>query len=204
MATLITDPQLEQRVHRERRASGVDRYDEVWDGVYLMTPMPNDQHQEIVSRLVSILEDLIGWPGAGKVRPGVNLSDRAEGWDENYRVPDVAVFLNDTAAHNHESHWQGAADFLIEVVSPNDRAREKIAFYSQLGVRELLVIDRGPWRVELFRHTDDGLTSVAVSEVDDKKQIVCETVPISLRLVSGDDRPHIEVVASVGERTWRV
>ena len=36
--------------------------------------------------------------GAGDVSPGVNLSDRDDGWEQNYREPDVAVFLHDTKA----------------------------------------------------------------------------------------------------------
>ena len=71
--------------------------------------------------------------------PGVNLSDRDEGWEQNFREPDVAVFLRDGKAINCGTHWQGAADFLVEIISPGERTREKIPFYSSLGVVELLV-----------------------------------------------------------------
>src|SRR3954454_1477279 len=56
-------------------------------------PVPNDEHQEIVSGLTGIFEALIVWTGLGKARPGTNVSDRAKGWKKNYRCPDVAVFL---------------------------------------------------------------------------------------------------------------
>ena len=61
MAALITDPELEERLIRHRQASGADRYDEVWDGLYVMSPIPNSEHQRMVSRLVAILEDVVGW-----------------------------------------------------------------------------------------------------------------------------------------------
>jgi hypothetical protein len=57
---LIRDPEVELRLRAERAATGADRHDEVWEGIYMMAPMPNDEHQQIVSRFVSILEEIIG------------------------------------------------------------------------------------------------------------------------------------------------
>ena len=95
--------------------------------------------------------------------PGVNLSDRDKGWEQNYREPDVAVFLRDGKAINCGTHWRGAADFLVEIISPGERTREKIPFYSSLGVVELLIIDRDPWTLELYRHQNGQLAKVGQS-----------------------------------------
>ena len=76
MAILVTDPCLEERLRTEREASGADRYDEVWEGVYMMAPMPTDEHQKIVSRLGHVVEDVLGDAELAEIRPGVNLSDR--------------------------------------------------------------------------------------------------------------------------------
>lgn len=43
MATMIHDRLLEERLHNERAATGADRYDEIWEGVYMMAPMPNNE-----------------------------------------------------------------------------------------------------------------------------------------------------------------
>ena len=40
MATLITDPKLEEQLRAQRAEWGGDRYDEVWEGTYLMNPLP--------------------------------------------------------------------------------------------------------------------------------------------------------------------
>ena len=48
MATLVIDPGLERALLERRRASRGDRWDEVWDGVYVMAPLPNMEHQELV------------------------------------------------------------------------------------------------------------------------------------------------------------
>ena len=179
MATIIRDTELEQRLQAERAACGADRYDEVWEGVYVMSSMPNDEHQMIVNELTSILQDLIGWPGLGHVRPGVNVSDRTEGWQANYRVPDVAVFLNQTKAKNHSSFWFGGPDLAIEVVSPNDQTLDKVDFYAAVATRELLVIHRDPWQLALYCLTSQGLQVQTSATAENGLAVVCETVASS-------------------------
>ena len=56
MTTLIIDPVWEEMVLEERRANGADRFDEVWDGVYIMSPMANNEHQAIGTRLAAIYD----------------------------------------------------------------------------------------------------------------------------------------------------
>ena len=204
MATLITDPSLEQRLRAEREASGADRFDESWEGIYMMTPMPNNEHQQIVTRLSSILQEVVGWSGQGEVCAGVNLSDRETDWKQDYRVPDIAVFLPSGDAQNRGTHWQGAADFLVEVISTDDRTREKLPYYASLGVRELLLIDRDPWAVELYRLGEKGFAQVGVSRLDDAQVLRSEQVPLTFRLVAGDDRPVVEVSLADGEKRWEV
>lgn len=204
MATMITDPKLEESLKAERRASGADRYDEVWEGIYMMAPMPNDEHQEIVSRMVSILEEIVGWPGLAKVRPGVNVSDRKDDWQQNYRVPDVAVFLQGGRAKNCGAYWLGGPDFAIEVVSPEDQTREKIPFYEQAGVQELLVIDRAPWALELMRNTGSRLELAGRTELGQQTVLECETVPLSFSIAPASPRPSIEVTHRDSGKQWRV
>jgi Uma2 family endonuclease len=204
MATLITDPWLEERIRAEREAIGADRYDEVWEGVCMMAPMPGDEHQDIVTACAAILHDTIQLPGLGKVRAGINVSDRREGWKQNYRVPDVAVFLSDGTAENLGTHWLGGPDFAIEVVSPHDRAREKIPFYEQVGVRELLLVDRDPWQLELRRLRDGRLAEVGRNQLDSGNVLTAETASLTFQLVPGDERPQIAVTHFASERKWVV
>lgn len=149
MATFIADRDVERELRRRRRAWGADHHDEVWEGVYFMTPLPDDEHQDLVSGFVHIFWDVISDSGLGKVRPGVNLAGSA-----TTDVPDVVVFPRDTAAENCDRYWRGAADFVVEIVTPGDRTRKKIPFYSRLGVRELLIVDRRPWHLELLRQRE--------------------------------------------------
>jgi len=204
MAMLLTDPWLEERLKAERKAVGADRYDEVWEGVYMMAPMPNSEHQSIVIQLSSILQEVIGWSGLADVFPGINLSARDEDWEHDYRVPDVAVFLKSGSAVNCDTHWRGAADFLVEITSPEDRTREKIPFYSRLGVRELLVVERQPWRLELYRHQSGELKEVSRCVPDSSHLLRSESVPLTFQLVPGGPRPQIKVTHADSGREWMV
>ncbi len=204
MTVLVTDPVLAGRLKAEHEASGADRFDEVWEGVYMMTPMPNDEHRRIVMLLGSILQVVIGWPGLGEVRPGVNVSDRQEDWQSNYRVPDLAVFLRGGSAKNCGAFWLGGPDFVVEIVSPDDRTREKLAFYDAIGAGELLLIDRDPWTLELYRSTGGELRLVARTDVHQAATMTSEVVPLEFTLESGVARPSIVVSLRGQNRQWRI
>jgi len=53
MPTMILDPDLEEKLRAQRAAWGGDRYDEVWEGVYMMMALPKNEHQRFVARLTA-------------------------------------------------------------------------------------------------------------------------------------------------------
>ena len=194
MVLLVSDSELEKRLIAKRREFRSDRWDEVWDGVYVMNPIPNNEHQEIVGNLTHALHDAVQDPGLGLVFPGVNLTDRKSGWKKNYRCPDVAVFLKGTKAEDRDTHWYGGPDFAVEIRSPKDRSRKKLGFYAKVGKRELLLVDRAPWALELYRLEAAELKLVGRSTPTDPLVLASEVVPLTWRLVAGDDRPRIEIL----------
>jgi Uma2 family endonuclease len=204
MAMLIENPRLEEELKEQRQAWDADQHDEVWEGVYFMPPMANDDHQEIVSSFTFVLVASVGLPGLGKVRPGVNLAASAEDWEHDYRVPDVVVFMADTAAENHNRFWSGPADFIIEITSPHDRTYEKVHFYSQIGVRELLIVNRQSWALELYRHQDGGLQKAGESTVERPEVLPSEKLPLEFRLIAGNERPQVEVRHKTTRERWVV
>lgn len=198
---LLARDELAERV-RAVADSENNNHDEVWDEVYIVSPLANGEHQDIVGNLVTIFGVAIGWTGAGLVRPGVNVSDREDQWEHNYRCPDVVVYLRGTTARNLGTHWLGGPDFAVEVVSPNDRSRQKFDFYAKVGTRELLVVDRDPWVLELYQLQDGVLKLVGKSSLDRPDLLISDVLPLSFRLVEGDPRPRIEVVHSDGVQRW--
>jgi Uma2 family endonuclease len=204
MATLVIDPYIEQQIRAQRAEWGADRLDEVWEGIYIMTPVPNLEHQDIATGLSTIFRVVIQWAGLGVVYQEVNVSDRERGWEQNYRVPDVAVVLNDTRARFCDTHLCGGPDFLIEIISPDDRSREKLKFYAKIGVRELMIVDREPWSLELYRLDGNEIQLVGTSRLDEAALLSSDVVPVKFRLLSGDARPQIEVTHRDGVQRWLV
>jgi Uma2 family endonuclease len=204
MLAMISDPSLSERFIAERRAAGADHHDEVWEGIYVMTPSPNNEHQELVFEIGFVLREVVKTAQLGTVLPGTNLTDRSDDWTKNYRCPDLVVFLNDTQAENRDTHWLGGPDLAIEVVSPGDQTREKIPFYEKIGTRELLIIDRDPWQLELLRLTDAELLSSGVSTVDKPEILASQSVPLTWRLQPGHPRPQIAVQHATDDKTWLI
>ncbi len=204
MVMLIKDPHLEENLIESRKRRDADRWDEVWEGVYVVSPQPNNEHQEFVTCLIEILAEIIRRAGLGNVYPGVNLSDQDEDWQYNYRDPDVAVFLKSGKAVDCGTYWRGPADFLVEIVSPNDSTYEKISFYDKLGVVELLIVDRDPWKLELYTRIDGRLQKSGESNLENGAILQSRSTQLSFQLVSGKDRPQIAVAHSQSGKTWTV
>ena len=61
MSLMVLDERVAERLLAERRAWGGDHHDEVWDGVYMMSPLPNNEHQLLVALLTSVLQINVGW-----------------------------------------------------------------------------------------------------------------------------------------------
>ena len=204
VAFTITDPALVRRLKARRERSPMAPRDEVWDGVYTVSPPANYEHQSFIGRLTTALTVVVDFLGGGDVLPGVGLSDRIENWRENYRVPDIAVFLPGNPADFRKAFVRGGPDFAVEILSEGDLARKKLDFYAKIGTRELLLLDRRPWALELYRLAEGRLDLVGVS-TPDKPDILTSTVlPLTFRLFPGEGRPTIELARIDGGQTWRI
>lgn len=204
MAVLILDPYWEAEAKRAREASGADdRYDETWDGVLVMTPAPNNEHHRLQAFLVRVIATVIDDMARGETSFGVNVSDRAVEWTRNYRCPDVVVYLVGTPAVDHGTFWQGGPDFAVEVVSPGEDPHAKLGFYALVKTRELLVIHRDPWALELF--TLDGVSLRLTGQSDEAEPVALPsaTTGLTFRVVRGPFRPLVEVTHPATNRTWR-
>jgi Uma2 family endonuclease len=204
MATMILDPQLESELRAQRAAWGGDRFDEVWEGVYMMSPLADNEHQAIAAGLVAAVRSALGWNTTFQIFPGVNVSDRDKDWEHNYRCPDVAVFSKNTKAKDCGTHWCGGPDFAVEIMSPYDRSREKLEFYARVGVQELMLVDRSSWTLELYRLRDGRLMLDGNSTVADGHLLRGETLNLTFRLLPGKSRPAIEVASSNDGQKWLV
>ncbi len=202
MSAMILDKDLEFQLIARRAAHGLDKHDEVWDGDYLFMPLPNDVHQDIVNRFSQLMLVLFGWNSPDYVAPGVNISDRPQNWRENYRCPDFVVYLQGNPAVNHETFWHGGPDFLVEVVSEDDRSRDKLPFYASVSTREVLIIDRDPWTIELYQLQNGSLVLIGESTIATPTILPSGVLPVSFQLIPGSHRPGIKVSQVGSNQSW--
>jgi putative restriction endonuclease len=104
---LVLDPVVRDAIISQRRVSGGDRYDEVWEGTYVMSPLANLEHRRLVGRLTTLLDNVVESLGKGEVFPGANVTDRTDDWTANYRCPDVVVVLDETRISRHAAATVG-------------------------------------------------------------------------------------------------
>ncbi|MAT68614.1 MAG: hypothetical protein CMJ58_03745 [Planctomycetaceae bacterium] len=202
MTTVILDPREAQQLIDERRARGLDAHDEVWEGTYMMAPVANNEHQDLLLGLALALRETVVAGKLGKVYPGVNVARNADDWKHDFRVPDLAVYLNGNPATDCDTFYHGGPDLAVEIVSRHDRTRDKVSFYAEVGTRELLIVDREPWRLELLKFANGKTTGSAVATVGDTA-IASVALPLTFGLEAGSDRPVVVVTHSDG-RAWRV
>jgi Uma2 family endonuclease len=127
----------------QRRRLGVDRWDEMWEGVLHMVPPPAERHQSLGSRLIEVLGPVARARGL-KLAYEIGLFAAAD----DYRVPDLGVYRPDQASARG---LEDAAEIVIELVSPGDESRAKVPWYAAHGVREVVLIDRDTLAVEVYR-----------------------------------------------------
>jgi Uma2 family endonuclease len=178
---LILDQDLIREYIQDRRDRGADGVDEVWEGVYIVPPLANVPHQALAAAFTGIFFNAITLEGRGRVLPGANVSDRRTGWKQKFRAPDVVVVLKESQAIDCETHLMGGPDFLTEIQSPGDDTEEKIPFYAQLRVGELLVIQRDTRQLQLYRHDGQGLVLVEPSNFRGGKWLVSAVIPFAFR-----------------------
>ena len=97
----------------------------------------------------------------------------------SYRVPDLAVAHPDVVT---ERGIEGAAKLVVEVLSPKDESYEKLPFYRQVGVEELLYVDPTSRAFEVRRPEGDVWILV---DVDTQGWTPLESLGLALRTTGG-------------------
>ncbi len=133
MATVVLDPYAYEldALKERRRVSGLDRLDEVWEGVLHMVPAPDYGHASVevlLMRLLGPYADAAGLELIGQSNLGEDEHD--------FRVPDGALHRPGSSGT-----WHPTAALVIEIVSPGDESWQKLPFYAAHHVDEVLIVD---------------------------------------------------------------
>ena len=126
-------PELLARIEH-RRANGLDRFDEWWEGVYRIVTGPSPEHGEFV---IALGAALLPKARAHHLAVSTPLNVGVDKYDA--KVPDLGVFRRDTARTSPAC--LETAELVAEVLSPGERAGEKLPFYAARDVKEYLEVD---------------------------------------------------------------
>ena len=147
--TLILDRPsagLDQLLERRRR-SGLDRLDEVWDGVLHMVPARSFARALIAQQLA----EQLGPPArAAGLIPTIGEFNLGED-EHDFRVPDGGVHRPGAGGT-----WLPTAALVVEIASPGDESWEKLPFYAAHHVDEVLILDDETRTVHWLGLGDDG------------------------------------------------
>ncbi|HEY4378048.1 MAG TPA: Uma2 family endonuclease [Acidimicrobiales bacterium] len=159
MRTVVLGPmpsELTELVERRRRL-GLDLFDEVWSGEYHVVPAPNGAHADLDTQMAVLLQrygrprGLIGW--------GIfNLGEPTD-----FRVPDRGLVR--TASTDV---WHPTAALVVEILSPHDESLDKLSFYLDHGVEEVVLVDPAVRKVTWLAATDGTYVEVDRSTVLDE------------------------------------
>lgn len=154
--TVILDPlpaEIEALLER-RKQLGQHLLDEVWEGVYHMTPGPSNAHAFVDEELAAVLRPYA--QAAGLHGSGIfNLGE-----PDDYRVPDRGY---------HRSRSPGVrvdtAAIVVEIVSPGDETFDKFGFYAAHLVDEIVVADPAAKAVRFFERDGGGYRETSRSSL---------------------------------------
>jgi Uma2 family endonuclease len=132
-----------------RKQTGAHRYDEMWEGVLHMPPMPNREHQDLEWHLETWLRFRWAKPLGAKVYHQVNLA-KPGGWPHDYRIPDLLLLTPRRFAIDCNEYFEGPPDVVIELHSPGDESYDKLPWYAELGVPEVWIIHRDTKKPEVY------------------------------------------------------
>jgi Uma2 family endonuclease len=142
MPTVILDPlpvEIDELLVR-RQELGLDRADEMWEGVLHVNPAPYGRHARILSQLTVIFDGPARAAGLQLMMAEFNVGSRGD-----YRVPDGGLHRP-----GPDEMYYPTAALVVEIVSPDDESWAKLPFYAAHYVDEVLIVE--PQKREVHWH----------------------------------------------------
>lgn len=141
-----------------------------WVGGKVFVKMPaSERHQDLSDFLVSILRIWVETKNTGVVRSSplaMKLSN-----DKKGREPDILFVAKKNLKKVKPTFIDGAADLVIEIISPESRARDrgdKFYEYEAGGVKEYWLIDPERQQAEFYGLNKKGIFEFLPTDADGK------------------------------------
>jgi Uma2 family endonuclease len=119
-----------------------------------MAPTPTGKHAKTGGKIFRLLSDAADRKGLHSTLE-FNL-----GGPTNFRVPDLGFHRTDPL-----DVWHSTAAIVVEVRSPHDESYEKLDFYFEHGVEEILIADIQSEMIQWYTRGATGFEPCDVSTV---------------------------------------
>ena len=86
----VVMPSVRPEILAWRKRTGADRWDEMWEGVLHMPPMPNSGQQDLEWALETFLRTRWARRLGAKVFHQINVASPG-GWPDDWRIPDLVL-----------------------------------------------------------------------------------------------------------------
>jgi Uma2 family endonuclease len=154
--TRETPRQLPQKMTYEEFLAWADEdtLAEWVDGEVVMYTPASDRHQDVARFLTSVLGVYVETHSLGVIRPAPFQMKLEHG-----REPDLLFVAREHAGRLQETHLDGAADLVVEIISPESVGRdrgEKFYEYERAGIPEYWLIDPQTERAEFYQRDIQG------------------------------------------------
>jgi Uma2 family endonuclease len=129
---------------------------EFTDGIVELLPMPTDEHQSILKRLLMAFDAFISPRGGEVLFAPLRVRIRAG----KYREPDLLLLLSAADPRREDRCWLGA-DLVVEIISPDDKKRDlvdKPKDYAEAQIPEYWIVDPESETIVVLGLKGDGYT----------------------------------------------
>ncbi len=170
----------EQELAR-RRQLGLDRWDEMWEGVLHLVPSTSYEHQRILDELIEFLGPHVK-RRRGILRSNINVFNETA-VKADYRIPGLTfIAAGRERSIAPDGIRGGGPDAVFEIRSPDDETYDKLPFYAGLGVREVIVIDRDTKEPQIYRLAGSAFRLVPQ---DEHGWVTADTLRVRFRHAPG-------------------
>jgi Uma2 family endonuclease len=127
-------------------------------------------HNRLTKFLLRILESFAEMHGIGEVFSEPYQVKMTFGDEVKGREPDIFFIKKENSDRLKDNFFEGAADLIIEVISPESRSRDrgdKFYEYESAGVKEYWLIDYERKETRFYQLNNDGIFEISAA-VDGK------------------------------------
>lgn len=157
---------------------------ELFDGVLVMSAMPNPEHQGIATDLAALLREYVKRKQIGKVY-GAPIDVKLSA--DIVLQPDVWFLSNERKHINDGKRLLEAPDLVVEILSESTQGKDrtyKLQHYALGGAREYWIVSPEKKEIEVFQNVATAFRLIRIFGLRDT---------LSSALFPGLDLPVVEV-----------